>query len=148
MMGSVKSVKSDKSDKSDKSEKIKSFTEGYWASDQDISKDEYKGEYPWPVSSTSFPEKEIFVNQLIEVETRLLELEEKSKANGEHEKYVHSYRGLSMCRICNKKNGYKEYVLEISDRIVNWPEGFRHYVEVHDVRPTDEFLETIRLFYS
>ena len=117
------------------------FTEGYWASDQDPSKDIYKGEYPWPQSS-SFPEKEEFMIKLTKVE-EYLKLKEETKIKDE-EDYVISYRGLSRCRICNEKNGYKEYVFKFSKNgKVNWPEGFRHYVEAHEIRPSDKFVEII-----
>ncbi len=125
-----------------KESSFSTFTEGYWASDQDPIKDEYKGKYSWPKAS-SFPEKEIFLKKLIIIEEHLLKLEKNTK----NEDYVQSYRGLSHCRICDKRNGYKEYVLTISEtQKVNWPEGFRHYVEAHDIRPSDKFFEYIMDF--
>ncbi len=49
------------------------------------------------------------------------------------------YRGLSSCRLCKKMNGCVEYTLEDW----TWPGGFRHYIEVHNVRPTEVFLQFI-----
>lgn len=49
------------------------------------------------------------------------------------------YRGWSTCRICGAHNGSSEF------RLGNWvwPSGFRHYVEVHNVRPSLAFQEFI-----
>lgn len=49
------------------------------------------------------------------------------------------YFGYSGCRICDCDNGSAEY--RISDW--TWPEGFRHYVEVHNVKPSDEFIRFV-----
>jgi hypothetical protein len=49
------------------------------------------------------------------------------------------YRGWSSCRLCNSANGHSEYWLDPW----KWPEGLRHYVELHNVRPTDEFVSFI-----
>lgn len=53
-----------------------------------------------------------------------------------------SWRGSSPCRFgCNgEKLGYRDY----TDGVYVWPEGFAHYVEVHDVRPPESFLEHLR----
>jgi hypothetical protein len=123
-----------------KSEKQICFTEGYWASDIDPKKDEYKGKYPWPFPSL-FPEKEIFLEKLSKIEQML----NKLQLNAKEEEYVLSYRGLSRCRLCNNLNGFKEYVLQHSNGKVNWPEGFSHYVDVHGVRPTEQFIQIIFL---
>jgi hypothetical protein len=121
-----------------KSENKFSFTEGYWASDQDPEKDNYKGIYPCPTTS-SFPQKDVFLEKLSKVENMLTNLQ----INENKKKYVLSYRGLSTCRICNNFNGSKEYIIDFSEGEVNWPEGFSHYVEVHGVRPSDRFVEII-----
>lgn len=52
---------------------------------------------------------------------------------------VACYMGSSRCRICDKQNGSREY--HIHGWI--WPEGFRHYVEVHNVKPSDDFIKFI-----
>jgi hypothetical protein len=50
-----------------------------------------------------------------------------------------AYRGLSTCRLCKAINGNLEYWLDPW----KWPEGFRHYVEAHNVRPSNEFASFI-----
>jgi hypothetical protein len=49
------------------------------------------------------------------------------------------YRGYSECRICKCVNGSMEYQL---DEWI-WPEGFRHYVDRHNVKPSNEFIAFI-----
>lgn len=48
-------------------------------------------------------------------------------------------RGFSRCRICGDINGSIEYSL----LDWTWPAGFRHYVEVHNVKPSDAFIEFV-----
>lgn len=50
-----------------------------------------------------------------------------------------TYRGWSECRICGKKNGSGKY----SFYGWEWPNGFRHYVEAHNVRPSLAFQEFV-----
>lgn len=50
-----------------------------------------------------------------------------------------SYRGLSYCRICEMQNGNGTYEYEGW----MWPTGYRHYIEVHNVKPSSAFKEFI-----
>lgn len=60
------------------------------------------------------------------------------------EKYatVISYRGISMCRICNQYNGHREYHLQN----YIWPEGYIHYIKDHNVAIDDNFIDFIMKF--
>jgi hypothetical protein len=49
------------------------------------------------------------------------------------------YRGWSTCRLCKDHVGNKEY----EHKGWVWPEGFEHYVAVHNVRPSLAFQELI-----
>lgn len=50
------------------------------------------------------------------------------------------YKGSSFCRCCaNRGNGSREY----SKAQFVWPEGYRHYVEEHNVKPPQEFIDFI-----
>jgi hypothetical protein len=49
---------------------------------------------------------------------------------------VVQWRGLSPCRLCGCWNGSAC----LGDDAYNWPEGFAHYLEAHDVRPPAEFV--------
>ncbi|MBE9925061.1 hypothetical protein G8C93_04020 [Cellulosimicrobium cellulans] len=51
-----------------------------------------------------------------------------------------AYMGWSTCRMCGQRNGN----LEFTDGTFVWPEGLRHYVEDHGVRPPDRFTEHVR----
>lgn len=46
-----------------------------------------------------------------------------------------SYRGFSCCRLCGVTNGSRTFVLDDWQ----WPEGYRHYIEAHNVMPTTGF---------
>lgn len=46
---------------------------------------------------------------------------------------------MSLCRICGRLNGCSEFTLGEWQ----WPSGLRHYVEQHNVKPSDEFIEFI-----
>ena len=50
--------------------------------------------------------------------------------------YAHKtyFRGFSSCRICKKINGSIEY--EYKGHI--WPEGYLHYIEEHNIEPTED----------
>ena len=49
------------------------------------------------------------------------------------------YRGMSTCRICFKLNGSEEYTLEGWV----WPSGLKHYIQDHNVKPTQEFIDFV-----
>lgn len=74
---------------------------------------------PWPGEAN-------FLAALAEVEAALIAQER-----------VVSYRGYSRCRLCSPMylNGGQEF----RHPQWVWPEGFRHYVEVHHVRPRKAF---------
>lgn len=50
------------------------------------------------------------------------------------------YKGWSTCRCCGCPNGSAEFKAEGWE----WPEGFKHYVAEHNVRPSLAFQEFIR----
>lgn len=56
------------------------------------------------------------------------------------------YKGSAPCRFMDKcglsKNGSREFEDKYWKEgwTVVWPEGFRHYIEVHNLKPTQEFL--------
>ena len=44
--------------------------------------------------------------------------------------------GYSHCRLCDfQKNGFRTFMTSHW----SWPEGYRHYIEEHNVRPSPEF---------
>lgn len=50
-----------------------------------------------------------------------------------------SFRGISYCRLCCRSNGNREF----RHALAEWPEGLRHYIAEHNVRPPDEFIEFV-----
>lgn len=63
----------------------------------------------------------------------------KSLAKKEKRANKAKFKGDSLCRLCKKLNKSGEYSFEGWA----WPEGFRHYVEKHNVRPSLAFQEFI-----
>lgn len=51
-----------------------------------------------------------------------------------------AYAGYSPCRFCGQRNG----ALELTDGVFVWPDGLRHYVVDHAVRPPKRFVEHVR----
>src|SRR5262245_54921819 len=49
------------------------------------------------------------------------------------------YRGFSMCRLCGIPNGSEEVVWGG----FRWPSGLLHYVEAHNVRLPDAFVDAV-----
>ena len=50
------------------------------------------------------------------------------------------YLGWSWCRICKEENGYTDF----TDGKWIWPEGLAHYIEEHNVRLPDKFVNHMR----
>lgn len=54
------------------------------------------------------------------------------------------FKGCSPCRCCdNERNGSGEFICTALKSEWVWPSGFRHYIEVHNVRPSVAFQEFI-----
>lgn len=49
------------------------------------------------------------------------------------------WRGIAHCRICDIMNGGTCK----SDGVYMWPEGYAHYLEKHDVRPPQAFIDHV-----
>lgn len=98
--------------------------EGFWASDHETH-------LPTPVG-TSWRNRELFLRLLSRVESRV-------------ESGVESvqYKGFSWCRMCDKSNGSIEYKLDIGGNVWVWPDGYKHYIHYHQVRPSLAFEEFI-----
>jgi hypothetical protein len=114
--------------------------EGYWANSEDE-----KSNFPFPVGSdTAWPGKDEFLTKL-----------RKKQSSAEET----SYRGMSHCRLVGKHNcqsdsgfddqpvkdnGSSEFsITSPNGDLITWPEGYAHYVEVHNVKPSREFYNFI-----
>lgn len=92
--------------------------EGFWYSKETPG-------FPMPVANaTPWEGKNEFLSKLSKIEEKAV---------------IIRYRGWSVCRICSKHNGSTEFNLAGWC----WPSGFRHYVEEHNVKPSNEFLNFV-----
>lgn len=92
--------------------------EGFW-------KDGDGSELPMPVAREKpWKGKKKFVKALRQAQSMATE---------------HHCKGWSNCRLCKLKNGSVTFVLGDWE----WPSGFAHYVEEHNVRPSLAFQEFI-----
>jgi hypothetical protein len=87
--------------------------EGYWRTS-------YAPHLPTPVTGVEWPERAHFLTLLDDAELAA---------------HAHHTKGMSKCRVCGEINGSIEYELGGW----RWPEGLRHYLYDHGVRPTHDF---------
>jgi len=90
--------------------------EGFWRARFDE-----ESELPWPVPVEVWADRVAFLQSLIFKEAIADRI---------------AYRGYSLCRMCGRRNGSES--LQLAEW--EWPAGFRHYVEEHFVRPSEEFV--------
>lgn len=89
--------------------------EGFWRSSLNAEES-----LPWPEPDSAWLDRAAFLQALRRVETTA-------------RKFVSA--GFSLCRLCGTRNGNESFQADIWE----WPEGFRHYVAEHQVRPTPDF---------
>lgn len=46
------------------------------------------------------------------------------------------YKGISLCRCCNKMNGNSEFLVKSKDIDYAIPEGYKHYLQEHKIKPS------------
>lgn len=110
--------------------------EGYWALtngvvEGSVNKMPWEENYPWPESRTTKCNYELI--------TRLKNIFIKAPQE--------SYFGFSKCRFCHKENGCSEYLLIKENIKYIVPDGYLHYLEEHNVHPSEEFLQFIDQYY-
>ena len=94
------------------------YIEGYWFNPNSPA---VTKQYPIPQAREQpAHDQEAFL-------TALKKLESKARQD--------FYKGFSTCRICGKMNGSSEFTASEW----SWPQGYRHYIEAHNVRPSHEF---------
>lgn len=54
--------------------------------------------------------------------------------------------GSAPCRLCPQSTGNKEYYLVKYDVRYTIPAGYFHYLEEHNVHPTNQFIEFLKQF--
>lgn len=114
------------------------FREGFWASHATTDSDGEKGiPLAMPVhTSAPWVGKRRFLRALAH-------MEETANSNN----LIVAYRGSSACRCCGKLNGSSEFQVPFEgDHAWHWPNGFSHYIEVHNVRPSQAFIDFIEAY--
>jgi hypothetical protein len=89
--------------------------EGFWRKNHSE-----ESSLPWPATAPDWPGSPDFLAAL-------------EKAEAVAEKIA--YRGISLCRLCGRGNGNRSLRLNVWE----WPEGFKHYIAAHSVRPSLDF---------
>jgi hypothetical protein len=90
--------------------------EGFWRTRIDD-----ESELPWPAQVEHWPARAAFLASLSSIEAVAERI---------------AYRGYSKCRVCGCQNGHASFRLGQWE----WPAGFRHYVEEHQIQPSREFM--------
>ena len=114
-----------------KKDDILYFYESYWrlTRNDNNDRDSFGKLFPYPQENTK---KWSGQNQFLE------QLQNKEKKF----KLIKTNRNKN-CLLCNKKNINKgKYI----DAEFIWEDGLKHYIEVHNIKPTDEFIEFIYLY--
>lgn len=99
--------------------------EGFWRQRPDPVGDRWRDDdLPWPLRTADWSQRSEFLDALLLVES--------------HAESV-SYRGWSNCRLCCRENGSRSFTLGEWE----WPEGYRHYIVEHHVRPSVAFEQFV-----
>ena len=118
--------------------------EGFWYS-------EYEKHLPTPKAFEGEWGRDAFLCNLIELEDLLMSTYQAvvdMYNDGDCEPYnkykesksgVVESRGFSICRVCECANGSRTFVRGG----FMWPDGFRHYIEEHNVKPSDDFIDMV-----
>jgi len=93
--------------------------EGYWPTSKDKAI-----KSPWPIPDPAWLGRTAFLSRL-----------DKLEPTAERVYYM----GKSLCRLCGCQNGNQEF--RFDDWV--WPEGYRHYIADHYVRPSEQFEDFI-----
>lgn len=100
--------------------------EGFWWSEREPH-------LPKPVSSdVDFEGKAAVVEALEKLEKNIYTHKDRAGT-------CVYFKGWSTCRCCGAENGSAEF----SYKNWKWPDGLAHYVKVHNVKPSDDFLKDV-----
>lgn len=90
--------------------------------------------YWYSHSDPDFPNPKKFVDHKWDKTERQIVI-----AHLKNGKFYEGWMGWSNCRFCGCNNGYAC----LTDGVYVFPEGFAHYVEEHDVKPDQEFIDYV-----
>ena len=113
-----------------KKDDILYFYESYWRNNKkDDDNDSFGKLFPYPEENIKkWSGQDQFLEQLINKEKNIKLSETNRNKN---------------CLLCNKKNINKG---RYYDSEFVWEDGLKHYIEIHNIKPTDEFIEFIYLY--
>lgn len=57
---------------------------------------------------------------------------------------IQYWKGYSSCRLCGEIGLGST---DRSDGVYTWPEGFSHYITVHNVKPPQEFIDHVLTYW-
>lgn len=113
------------------------YYESFWRKthkDGKLARDSFGNEYPWPNHSDEpWTDKNNFLKKLIGVQNYL-------KTTGMYEPYKENDEFKDYCLICKENN-----ILNGSFKLNNmyWNDDLTHYIEKHNIKPSDEFIDMI-----
>jgi hypothetical protein len=114
-----------------KKDDILYFYESYWRllKNDNSDRDSFGKLFPYPQGNIKkWSGQDQFLEQLSNKEKNIKLLETNRNKN---------------CLLCNKKNINKG---KYNDAEFIWEDGLKHYIEIHNIKPTDEFIEFVYLY--
>lgn len=103
--------------------------ESFWrTSKNDKSLDSKDNKFPWPKQRDNWPNQNNFINQLKYTQSEL------NKNN-----CFDKYDVKTECHICKEIVNSKLYKLNN----IRWENGLVHYIEKHNIKPSDKFIDII-----
>jgi hypothetical protein len=94
--------------------------------------------YWYSAQEKHFPKPQDFVDPTWQKENRQKIINYLKSGNA-----VRHYFGFSSCRFNCGARGIEMGTSDLSDGEWMWPEGLFHYIEIHNVRLPDEFIQTM-----
>lgn len=107
---------------------IKEIKEGFYYS-------KYEPNLPIPISQQT----KLNQNLITKLRVIMYKLNKSSYSNA----HCLQYMGYSECRLCHKPNGSKEYYIINENKKYIFPEGYLHYIEEHNIIPSNEFVNLL-----
>lgn len=105
--------------------------ECYWRNNEtDNDRDSFGKLFPFPKEDKYWAGKEQFLEQLIKKEKDLKITNIKRNKN---------------CLLCDKKN-INNGIYRITEFV--WEDGLKHYIETHNIKPSDDFMEVVYVYKS
>lgn len=105
--------------------------ECYWRNNEtDNDRDSFGKLFPFPKENKYWAGTEQFLEQLIKKEKDLK---------------IATINRNKNCLLCSKKN-INNGIYRITEFV--WEDGLKHYIEAHNIRPSDEFMEIVYIYKS